>query len=101
MSILAGMDSRFAECLAGYLALWFVWYAIQTTTIAASDSVALRLVTTTALLLGVLWQNGLTALSNALEPDSVTTDPLYGARVFGLSAIAAVDSISRNETVRG
>ena len=43
----------------GTLALWFVWYAIQTTLqVPHRIQWQLRLVTTTALLLGVLWQMG-------------------------------------------
>ena len=43
----------------------------------------LRVVTTTVLLLGVLWQNGswTVELSNALEPAGVKTDRFYGVLV--------------------
>ena len=44
----------------GTLALWFVWYAIQSVlAVPTRIQWQLRLVTTTGLLLGVLWQNGM------------------------------------------
>ncbi len=63
----------------GCFALWFVWYAIQSILqLPTRLQWQLRLVTTTALLLGVLWQNGswTVELSNALEPESIKTDPV-------------------------
>ena len=63
----------------GVLALWFGWYALQSIlSVPVRIQWQLRLVTTTALLLGVLWQNGTwtVALSNALEPEVVKTDPV-------------------------
>ena len=71
----------------GTLALWFVWYAIQSVlSVPTRIQWQLRLVTTTGLLLGVLWQNGIwtVALSNALEPNLVKTNPvLWGLGLLG------------------
>ena len=75
----------------GTLALWFAWYAIQTTLqLPKRIQWQLRLVTTTVLLLGVLWQNGswTVELSNALEPAGVKTDPiLWGVGLLGWSGV--------------
>lgn len=75
----------------GVLTLWFVWYAVQTVLqLPIRIQWQLRLVTTTALLLGVLWQNGAwtVELSNALNPESVKTDPFaWGVGLLGWGAL--------------
>ena len=75
----------------GVLTLWFCWYAVQSVlAVPIRIQWQLRLVATTALLLGVLWQNGswTVELSNALEPESIKTDPvIWGVGLLGLGGL--------------
>ena len=75
----------------GTLALGFIWYAIQSVLdVRTRIQWQLRLVTTTALVLSVLWQNGswTVVLSNALEPKSVGPDPvIWSVGLLGLGAL--------------
>ena len=107
MSILAGMDSRSAECLAGYPRV-MVCVVRDSNPLQLPHRIQwqLRLVTTTALLLGVLWQNGswTIALSRMhLNPIQLQRIQLYGARVFwvGVHCCCCGFNVPKNKTVRG